>query len=277
MKKNLQKSSILLTQFKSISNFINDLNRQFGSNQRSLQLYNRLIEKTTIVHEKPIKKHIEAFRQFLTKNKTAIFDKKINEVKGVIHYSNNVFINIPPLLGKATPSDKRVIWEHLMTIYATVFPNSKAKELLKKSLASSCGENKNEKNFLQSVFNNIGSQVDPNANPMESMGSIMQSGLFQNLVGDMSKGIESGGLDLGKLMGTVTGMISSLGNLTSTPELKSLQPLVNNMTQTMNTLNKNEFVKNKIKSTPQSNPNPQPTNTQCKRLSPIKESKSKQS
>ena len=200
MKKNLQKSSILLTQFKSISNFINDLNRQFGSHQRSLQLYNRLIEKTTIVHEKPIKKHIEAFRQFLTKNKTAIFDIKINEVKGVIHYSNNVFINIPPLLGKATPADKHVIWEHLMTIYATVFPNSKAKELLKKSLASSSGENKNEKNFLQSVFNNIGSQVDPNANPMESMGSIMQSGLFQNLVGDMSKGIESGGLDLGKLM-----------------------------------------------------------------------------
>ena len=29
MKKNLQKSSILLTQFKSISNFINDLNECF--------------------------------------------------------------------------------------------------------------------------------------------------------------------------------------------------------------------------------------------------------
>ena len=261
------------------------LNKQFGSQQRSLQLYNRLIEKTTIVHEKPIQKHIVSFRHFLEKNKVAIFEKKIDLVKGTIHYSNNVFINISHILRKATPTDKHVIWEHLMTIYATIFPNSKAKELLKKSLSST--PNKNEQNFLQSVFNNIGSHVDPNANPMDSMGSIMKSGLFQNLVGDMSKGIESGGLDLGKLMGTVTGMISSLGNLTNTPELKSLQPLVQNMSQTMNALKQHESVQPQSQpqsqsqnpqSQPQSqNPPSQPPLSLSTQLHPIPESKSLQS
>ena len=47
--------------FKAISNFVRDLNDSFGTKQRSLQLYSRLISKTKIIHEGPIKKHVDTF------------------------------------------------------------------------------------------------------------------------------------------------------------------------------------------------------------------------
>ena len=50
--------------FNAISKFVHSLNECFGEKQRSLQLYGRLIEKTTIIHEGPIKKHINAFKKF---------------------------------------------------------------------------------------------------------------------------------------------------------------------------------------------------------------------
>ena len=51
--------------FKAISNFVKDLVPNFGEQQRSLILYNHLIEKTSIIHEKAIKKHILAWKTFL--------------------------------------------------------------------------------------------------------------------------------------------------------------------------------------------------------------------
>ena len=48
--------------FKAISNCIKDLGESFGKKQRSLLLYKHLVEKTTIVHEEPIKKHITAWK-----------------------------------------------------------------------------------------------------------------------------------------------------------------------------------------------------------------------
>ena len=51
--------------FKCIVNFIHDLNELYGEEQKSLQLYNLLMEKTGIVHQEPIKKHIKIFYDFL--------------------------------------------------------------------------------------------------------------------------------------------------------------------------------------------------------------------
>ena len=98
---------------------------------------------------------------------------------------------------------------------------------------------KNETKFLNNIFNQVEQHVQPNANPMEAIGSVLGSGMFQNLMGNMNKGLESGDLDLGKLMGTVSGMVTNLGNMTNkNPEMQALNPLINNMSCMVSSLNK---------------------------------------
>ena len=68
-------SDTSLVCFKAISNFTFELVELFSKQQRSLKLYGRLINKTTIVHDKSIKKHIDAFRSFCITNRDAIMNK----------------------------------------------------------------------------------------------------------------------------------------------------------------------------------------------------------
>lgn len=69
-----------LITFKAIANFTNDLASVFGETHRPLKLYAHLITKTTIAHDKPILKHIEAFREFCVSNREAISEKNINNL-----------------------------------------------------------------------------------------------------------------------------------------------------------------------------------------------------
>ena len=195
-----------LITFNAISNFTKELNDNFGSKQRSLKLYCRLINKTTISHEKPIEKHIKSFRDFCIANRDAITSKDITKlVQDRVQYSNRVYIEFKSIFNSADNETKDVIWKHLLTISALVDPAGKAKEVLKQKSGF-------EADFLSNIINKVEENVDPNANPMEAVSSIMNSGVFTELIGGMNNGLQDGSLDLGKLMGTVQGMVSSLGS-----------------------------------------------------------------
>ena len=58
--------------FKTINDFVKELSELFGSTNHSLKLYQRLLDKTTINHEKSIEKHIEIFRCFNIGKKLSI-------------------------------------------------------------------------------------------------------------------------------------------------------------------------------------------------------------
>ena len=75
-----------LITFKTISNFTNDLGNVFSEKHRPLKLYVHLINKTTLSHETPIQKHIDAFRQFCLENRESIASKSSN-------FSNHQIIN----------------------------------------------------------------------------------------------------------------------------------------------------------------------------------------
>ena len=72
-----------LVTFKAISNFTTCLDEVFGAQNRSLKLYAHLISKTTVQHEKPILKHIEAFRKFCVANRVAIEAQDIEKIVAV--------------------------------------------------------------------------------------------------------------------------------------------------------------------------------------------------
>lgn len=195
-----------LISFKAITTFTNELGELFSCQQRSLKLYCRLISKTTLAHDKPILKHVDAFREFCIANRDAITKKDITKlVQNRVEYSTRVFIDFSSIFKKADAETTSVIWKHLLLISALVDPAGKAKEVLREHSSGI------EANFLTNIINKVEENVDPNANPMEAVASIMKSGVFTDLIGGMNSGLQDGSLDLGKLMGAVQGMVSSLG------------------------------------------------------------------
>lgn len=199
-----------LVTFKAISNFTTSLEEVFGEKERPLKLYVHLISKTTLSHEKAIHKHIEAFRTFSVANRDALETRNVSKlVKKKISYSERVYIDIASILASADKDTSAVIWKHMLTISALIDPTGKARQILKAS-AKNNSNSATEANFLNTIIGKVEEHVDPDANPMEAVASIMKSGVFADLVGGMGNGLQDGSLDLGKLMGTVQTMVTSL-------------------------------------------------------------------
>jgi len=205
--------------FRSIVKFVNSLNECFGKSHKSLQLYSRLIKKTTIMHEQAIDKHINLFREFCKTNNEQILNKQKKFNTYTIKYSERVFINFEPIFKKANDENLATIWKYLLTILAFVSPSSRAKDLLKKSIKknptpmSNNSDGTKESDFINKIIHTVENTVDDDMNdPMQAVNKMMTSGSFQGLMSSMNNGLTSGELDVGKLLGTVQGMVSTLGN-----------------------------------------------------------------
>ena len=199
-----------LITFKAISNFTSCLNEVFGSTNRALKLYDHLISKTTLAHDVPIQKHINVVREFCVANREAILSKNSTKINGEIKYSQRVYIDIKNIIKESDSDTTEIIWKHLLTLSALTDPAAKAKELLKETSKTTSA---NEADFLTDIIGKVEQHVDPNANPMEAVSSIMKSGIFTDLVGGMGNGLQDGSLDLNKLMGTVQKMVGTLNNV----------------------------------------------------------------
>jgi len=210
--------------FKSISNFINELEGSYGKEQHSLVLYNHLINKTTIVHDKPIQKHAEAWKKFCMANRDAILEKNIDGiVEDEIIYSEKVRINVKDIFDLEKDNTVRdVIWSHLLTILALIDPTSNARKILKQGESS-------EADFLTNIINKVEQNVDVTdaGNPIQAINDIMTSGVFQEIVGDLGKKLDDGSLDVGKLVGSVQNIVSQQ------PEAKQTIDNIMGMTQGM--------------------------------------------
>jgi len=229
-----------LITFKAISNFTNDLGEVFSEKHRPLKLYTHLINKTTIAHDKPIEKHIEAFRLFCVANRDAIAAKDIKQIsKNKISYSKRVYINMQEIFASSDSETTTVIWKHFLTISALVDPAGKARQILKEQAANGGGD---EVNFLTDIISKVENQVNPDSNPMEAVSAIMQSGIFTDLVSGMGNGLQDGSLDLGKLMGTVTTMVTKLSGNAGDQEggeqaMNMISTMMGNMTAGANSPN----------------------------------------
>jgi len=230
-----------LNVFKTINGFVKTMNECYGSNQKTLQLYARLISKTTIEDETPMTRHIAAFTKFCTENKDAILEKnhkKLNTSK--ISYNDKVYINMQLIFNMASASERVVIWKHILTIYAFIDPQSKAKEMLREVIDKD-GKGGKEEEFLTDIFDKVGSNITPDGNPLQAVGSLMSSGIFTDIVGSMSSGLENGELDLGRLMGSMQGMVTNIGSMAGqngAEQQPEMAEMLGQMTAMMGNLNK---------------------------------------
>jgi hypothetical protein len=190
--------------FKTIRTFITDLAEIFSVSHHELKLYERLIEKTTLKHEIAIRKHIESFKVFCVANRKAIIERSHTALLGNIVYSEKVYINIKSILESADADTRKVIWLHILKICAFVDPSTKAREILKENAS-------NESNLISEIMTKVEETVDLNTtNPMEAVTTIMNSGIFNDLMMGMNSKLQDGSIDLSKLMGTVESLCSNI-------------------------------------------------------------------
>lgn len=219
-----------LIAFKAICNYVNDLESAYGKKHKPLKLYKRLINHTQIAHDHAIRKHLTLFHDFCVSNRDALSAQDSSKlVQKKIEYSDRVFIDMEFILRVADAETSPIIWKHLLTISAILDPTGKAKEILKKA-AEDGKAGHDETDFLTSIISKVEKSVKPDANPMEAVSSIMQSGIFTEMMSDLG----SKKLDLGKLLGAVQGMVSTLGNqVGDDPEAKQAMGMLNNVTSMM--------------------------------------------
>jgi hypothetical protein len=219
-----------LIAFKAICNFVNDLEGEYGKKHKPLRLYKRLINHTQIAHEQAIKKHLSIFHTFCVQNRDALSSQDSEKLtQDRFEYSERVYIDMKLIFKFSDSETKPIIWKHLLTISAIIDPTGKAKDILKKS-AEEGKTGQNESDFLSNIISKVEKSVKPNANPMEAVSSIMQSGLLNEMMSDLG----SKKLDLGKLLGAVQGMVGSLSSqVGDDPEAKQAVGMLNNMTSMM--------------------------------------------
>lgn len=225
-----------LIAFKAICNFVNDLESAYGKRHKPLKLYKRLINHTQIAHDNAIRKHLTIFHDFCVANRDSLSGQdssKLSQKK--IEYSDRVLIDMELIFRISDSETLPIIWKHLLTISALIDPTGKAKEILKKS-AEDGKSGHDETDFLTNIITKVEKSVNPNANPMEAVSSIMQSGILTEMMSDLG----SKKLDLGKLLGAVQGMVSTLGNqVGDDPEAKQAMGMLNNVTSMMGNMGNN--------------------------------------
>lgn len=196
--------------FKAIASFVQDMNETYGAKYKPLLLYATLLEKTGVIHEEPIKKHIQLFQGFVIENEEAIIKKDENVFQNYkIQYSENVFLDMKEIF-QIAGNDKQSIWQHLLTLSVLLNPTSKAKEVLRKDKENA----EPEDDFLSGLVEKVGKHIDPTStNPLDSMNSLVASGVFGELMNSMDKGINDGTLDMQKMVGSLQTMIGSLSTM----------------------------------------------------------------
>lgn len=240
-----------LIAFKALSSFVDELSELFEKKHHPLKLYKRLISKTTLSHENAILKHIEAFRKFCIENRETIKSRDINGITGTIEYSSRVYIDLSEIFKHCKDDNETVdaIWNHILTISAIVDPQNNAKEILKKRMKKSgskpSGNRGGASNLIASLMSSMESQVNSSQLVEESQGDptklisgIMSSGIFQNLLSNVTKSLNEENMDINSLVGVAQSMLAGINNNTQSED-GSQQPqidITSMMTQIMGSL-----------------------------------------
>lgn len=232
-----------LLAFRAISSFVVDAGEQFKNKQRSLGLYKRLIDKTTITSNDAINKHLDAFRKFVRKNRKCISKKSSTFIENRIVYSENVYINVEQLFKISDKESATALWNHILTISALLDPSSKARDILDTKKSNNDNENIVKSNSPPGVeedfIGNIVQRVEDNINldstdPTEAITQMMSSGALTDIMKDMTSGMKDGQLDLGKMLGTVQGMVGKINDSGDMPD--GLKEMTNSLSTMLDSI-----------------------------------------
>ena len=195
----------------SLKTFVSELSGIHGNKLYSLSLYHRLLSKTDPTHSRAIDKHMSAFSDYFKENSDAILEKKVDKLNDKnIKYSDKVNLNIKQILTASDKDTCAIIWKHLLYLQFLLSPSTKLKEIL------SVPEEKKVtgKDFLAGLMAKIGGSIDVNAssaNPLGAIQTLLSSGVLSEIIGDLSKSMENGTIDMPTMLSSLMGMMGNGG------------------------------------------------------------------
>ena len=224
--------------FKKCQAFVKECNEVFGDDHPEIKLYNRLmVEGPT--HEKALRKQVEVFEKALSSCVESIKKMDIDGLCEKIAFSSKVFIPIKQLCIESDDSTQQVIFNHLQLIMMLLNPEDselktkimneykKEKEEMerKKQEAQSDPEGAFLNNFMGQIENKMSNQSYDN--PLQAIGGMFQSGVMFDLAAQIQGGIESGTINLDKLVGKVTSQMND--NQVSRNDVNSMMTMMSTM------------------------------------------------
>ena len=240
--------------FQIMIDFVSDIKNCFGDKKtpkiKAFNLYHRLISKMSFEDKSLITKHIELFKHFCVGNREAIQSKNTSFVIREIKFTDRIYIDMCYIfkLAESDTSTENTLWEYIWSLSALLDSQSKTKQLLSSAQlpqydsASTGNSTGNEGNFLAGMMKTLGTSLGemntsecahqvPPTNPMEMMAGLMNSDLLSGLMNSVHSNLESGKIDLGKLMGTMQTMVKSVQTeieKTDDPMLKNMDSMLTN-------------------------------------------------
>lgn len=208
--------------FNAIKGFVDDLWAVYGNKtQKMLALYRRLISHINPKTDaEPMNKVLSGFRQFLATYEDAIMKNRLDTIpRGtVIKYGPNskFHLEIQKYIYKSL-NDKEtleVIRQHLVTISAILEPDTKKIDELKKidDVTKVFNDGSNEGDFIMDIMDKAKDSMENinTDNPTQAIAGLMQSGIIQKLTVGLKHGVESGEMDMSKLLMSMQTAIGSL-------------------------------------------------------------------
>jgi translation elongation factor EF-Ts len=194
--------------FKAITDFVADLNVEFGETYKPVSLYNTLLTKTTLAHDKPVQKHIQLFKAFLDENAEVLRNADTSLItNGVIRYSDRVYIDLYSILNSGNSETAKAVIKHLATINACINPTENAMSLVK----SLCVSDPNY-DFITDIISTVTENIEGSdiSDPMSTAMSLLSSGKLTNIFENMRTRYVNGTLDPSQLLKKVSQMYSEV-------------------------------------------------------------------
>jgi len=227
-------SDSIIKSFTTILNFVKELNDCFGYKHKNIHSYYKLMKKTQIGNKVIMEKHASIFKEYCDNNSEFINKKDVSLIKNDnISFSDKVYLNIKELIIESDQETKNVIFKHLQVIYYLLNPNNDTKLAL-----TSKSNGKNETNFIKSFMTKIEDEFKSNQfdDPLTATMTLLQNGIFTDMMNSMTKELSSGNLDVSNLLGSVQGMMTEIkGELD--PEEASKIPDINDMMNKFQNIN----------------------------------------
>ena len=206
--------------FKAITEFADQLNDAFCKEDVNVNKVYRILTKTSITNRKVLERHLIIFHGFLEMNRMPILARNPEKfTESYIELTERIKMNLKEIIIKSDTNTRKIIWQHLFNIMYLYNPDD---AIIKNELKVAMAENETRENkFLMETFNKFESvmkkpESDEQAkDPMAMMGSLLNSGFLNDMIGNINNGVNKGDLNIKNLISTVQNL---LGNLSDTIE-----------------------------------------------------------
>ena len=201
--------------FKTIYQFVSDLNDMYGAQRQPLKYYHILLDSLSsegadTVH---MQKQCDIFGTWAGEHFAAILatgSEQYKQLPSIVH-SDTVYIDIATVMVDATPIDRRNIFKHLLIILSVLVPEHKTAARATYATLSDTTR-KSSENFIMNLVQDVSKSIDTTSRRAEDvnigtvLNDIISSGAMTKIFSSVHEAMASGNLDMQDLLASASSM-----------------------------------------------------------------------